>query len=75
MTENELRIQTLNEMVSKTITENIELVVKVKELHQIICEMQAATEILNKSYEEYKRDASRKLAELELSLLQNRKEN
>lgn len=50
MREEDLRIQTLNEMLGRVISENIELVIKVKSLNKIVLDMKAECEILQRQY-------------------------
>jgi hypothetical protein len=57
MTTEDFRIQTLNEMLSRTISENIELVVKIKELNKIILDMKVECEILHNQYQSIRNES------------------
>ena len=65
MTHDELMIQTLNETVSSTISENINLIVRIKELNQIIDNLRMECDNLVKQYQLYQVQTNKKLEELQ----------
>ena len=65
MTRNELMIETLNETVSKVISENLNLVVTIKELQTVIEHMREETEKMQNSYIQYKEETNEKVKQLQ----------
>jgi hypothetical protein len=65
MTRNELMIQTLNETLSKVVSENLNLVVTVKELQILLGDTRKESENMAQAFKVYQTDTEERILKLQ----------
>ena len=75
MTRDELMIETLNETLSNVISENLNLVVSVKEIKRILNDTQKEAERMAKQYRKYQTETDERVTQLQKLVLEKTKGN